>query len=90
MTRTKATVRRLRTFLPAPGQRTGNKDILNRRLRNAPFKIKKLLPQTKQAEVKNNGQVVRRMNVRQKSYYFSENRRLQFQSRKKLLCVYRV
>ena len=49
MTRTKATIRRLgRTiFVPAPGKRISNKSIINRRLRNAPFKIKKLLPQTK-------------------------------------------
>ena len=44
MARTKATVRRLRqiTFVAAPGQRTGNKNILNRR--QSRLKIKKLLP----------------------------------------------
>ena len=52
MARTKATVRKPPTFVPAPEQRIGNKNILNRRLRNAPFKIKKLLPQTKQVKVK--------------------------------------
>ena len=50
MARTKATVRKPPTFVPAPEQRIGNKNILNRRLRNAP--IKKLLPQTKQVKVK--------------------------------------
>ena len=48
MTRTNATMRRLSTFVLAPGKRIGYKNILNRRLRNAPFKIKKLLPQSKQ------------------------------------------
>lgn len=45
MTRTKATVRRLPDFIPAPDQRIGNKNI--RMQINATFKIKKLLPQTK-------------------------------------------
>ena len=46
MARTKATVRRLGqpTFMAAPGQRIGNKNILNRR--NSMFKLKTLLPQT--------------------------------------------
>ena len=52
MTRTKATVRRLRqpTFVDVPGQRIGNKNILNRR--NSMSKIKTLLPQTLQMKVK--------------------------------------
>ena len=33
-----------------------------------------LLPQSLQIEVKKNGQVVRKMNVRRKSHYFSGNR----------------
>ena len=33
------------------------------------IKIKKLLPQAKQVQVKKNGQVIRRMTVRRKSYY---------------------
>ena len=70
----KATVRRLLTFVSAPGQRICNKDILTRRLRKAPFKIKKPLPKAKQVKAKKNGQVVRRMIVIQKSYYFSGNR----------------
>ena len=51
MARTKETVRRLRqpTFVPAPGQRIGNKNM-NRRY--AMFKIKNLLPRAKQVEVK--------------------------------------
>ena len=38
MARTKATVRRMPITMPA---RTGSKNILNRRLRVMPFKIKK-------------------------------------------------
>ena len=54
MVRTKATVRRLRTptFLPAPEQRIGNKNILNTRLRNAPFKSKKILPEQRRGQKK--------------------------------------
>ena len=52
MARTKATVRRLNrpTFVPAPGQRIGNKNTMNRR--QSMFKIKTLSPQHKQIEVK--------------------------------------
>ena len=44
MARTKPTVRRLNrsTFVAAPGQRIGNKSIMNRR--QSMFKIKILLP----------------------------------------------
>ena len=78
MARTKATVRRLNrtTFVAAPGQRIGNKNIMNRR--ESMFKIKTLLPQIKQVQVKKKCQVVRRMTVRRKSPNFSENRRLRF------------
>ena len=53
MARAKAKVRRINapSFVAAPGQRIGNKNILNRR--NARFKIKTILPQQKQTEVKN-------------------------------------
>ena len=52
MARRKATVRRLRqpTFVAAPGQRIGNKNIMKRK--NSMFKIKTLLPQTPHIEVK--------------------------------------
>ena len=43
--------------------------------RNAMFKTKTLLPQSKQVEAQKNGQVLRRMNVRRKSYYFSGSKR---------------
>ena len=45
MARTKATVRRLQ--LAVPQGQTGNKNILDRRSRNIPSKVKKLLPQSK-------------------------------------------
>ena len=78
MARTKATVRRLNrpTFVASLCQRFGNKNIMNRR--QCMFKIKTLLPQSKQVEVKKNGQVVRRVTVRRKPHYFSGNRRLRF------------
>ena len=49
MTATKATLRRISQ---APVQSVGNKTILIRRVKNAPYKIKILLPQTKMLEVK--------------------------------------
>ena len=57
LAKTKATVRRLKqpTFVAAPGHGIGNKNIMNRK--NSMFKIKALLPQTLQVEVKKNGQV---------------------------------
>lgn len=56
MARTKATLRRIPQ---APIQRISNNRILNRRVTNAPYKIKKLLPQTEVVKVKKNGQVLR-------------------------------
>ena len=52
MARTKATVRRLArpTFIATPSQRIGTKSNLN--WGNSIFKIKPLLPQTLQIEVK--------------------------------------
>ena len=64
MARTKATFGRLNwpVFVAALGQKIGNKNIMN--IRQSMFKIKTLLPQFKQAEVKKkNGQVVRGMTV---------------------------
>ena len=69
MARTKAIVRKLRqptSTYAAPGQRIGNKNILNRR--QSRFKMKKLLRQTLQVEVKKNGQFVIKLNVRRKSH----------------------
>ena len=74
MARTKAAVRRQSTFVAAPGQRIGNKNVISRR--NSMFKTKTHLSETLQVEVRINGQVLRRMNVRRKSHYFSGNNRL--------------
>ena len=50
MARTKAIVRRLpQVVIP---QRVGNKNILNRRIRNIPFTIKQIVPQPKRVDVK--------------------------------------
>ena len=50
MARTKAIIRRLpQVVIP---QRVGNKNILNRRIRNIPFTIKQILPQPKRVDVK--------------------------------------
>ena len=76
MVTTKATVRRIPQVIPLG--RVGGKNILSQRPGNTPFKIKKFLPQSKFGEVKKNGRVLKRMNVRRKSYYFSGKRRLQF------------
>ena len=68
MATTKAAVRRVirsPVFVPAPGHRIGNKNIMNRR--NPAFKIKKLLPETKIIQIKKNGRVLRSMNVRRKT-----------------------
>ena len=65
MARTKATVRKI---LQALVQRNGNKNILNKRVRSITYKIKNVLPQSRVEEVKQNSRVVRRMNVRRKSY----------------------
>ena len=43
-----------------------------------PFKIKEILPQQKTVNIKKNGQIVKTMNVRRKSRYFSGRNRLIF------------
>ena len=50
MARTKATVRRLPQVVIR--QRTGNKDILSELIRNIPFKITQILPQSRRVDVK--------------------------------------
>ena len=77
MARTKATVRRIP--LAVIPQRIGNKNILNRRLRNMSFRLIQILPEMKKVAVKKTGQVIRQMNVRRKATYFSGKRRLDFQ-----------
>ena len=46
------------------------------RIRNRTFKIKKLIAQPKNIQVKKNGQVVRKMTVRRRAIFPSERRRV--------------
>lgn len=41
-----------------------------------PFKVKEMLPEQKSVEIKKNGQVIKTINVRRKSRYFSGRNRL--------------
>ena len=66
MARPKATVRRIPQVSI---QRIGNKNILNRQIRNGLYKIKKVLPQSKALEVKQNVRVIRGMPERRKSFW---------------------
>ena len=76
MARAKATVRRMPlAIIP---QRIGSKNILNRCLRNMPFKLKQVLPEMKRVAVKKRGLLIRQMNVRRKATYFSGKQRLNF------------
>ena len=68
MSRTKATVRRL---APAAGS-----DF--KRCTVRPFKIKEILPQQKTVNIKKNEQIIKTINVRRKSSYFSGRTRLIF------------
>ena len=51
------------------------KNIENRRVRNRRFKIKKMMAQPKNIQVKQNGRVVRRMVVRRSTIYPGSRRR---------------
>ena len=65
MAETKATVRRFAA--------------VERRHRGInPFKIKEILPQQKIVNIKKNGQIIKTINVRRKSRYFSGRNRLIF------------
>lgn len=76
MARTKTIVRRWsQVLIPL---RIGNQNILNRFIRNIPFRVKMTLSQSKSVNVKKPPPVVRRMNVRQKAVYFSQIHRLNF------------
>ena len=55
--------------------RMGVKNIENRRIRNRRYKIKRILAQPKNVEVKHNGRVVRRMVVRRSTIYPGSRRR---------------
>ena len=64
---------RLRKPMRLP--RMGVKNIENRRIRNRRYKIKRILAQPKNVEVKHNGRVVRRMVVRRSTIYPGSRRR---------------
>ena len=70
------------SYQSSPGDlavpRIRNENILNRRVRNTRYKMKKVLPQSKVLEVKQTVRVVRRMSVRRKSYYLSRKQRVQY------------
>ena len=51
------------------------KNIENRRVRNRRFKIKKMMAQPRNIQVKQNGRVVRRMVVRRSTIYPGSRRR---------------
>ena len=72
MGRTKAIVKRFRASERRNQQRT-------RTIR--PFKIKEILPQKKTINIKKNGQIIKAINVRRKSRYFSGRNRLIFLKR---------
>ena len=59
------------SFVPAnrPRSGVGVKNIKRIRVRNRAIKIKKLLSQPKNVEVKKNGVVLRKMVVRRKTYF---------------------
>ena len=70
MVRTRFTPRRRPQNLNFDERRTAAaKEIANRRTVAKNFKIKVLLPQNKQVDVKQRGVVVRRMTVRRKSIF---------------------
>ena len=56
-----------------PEMRVKNRE--NRRVRNRRFKIKKMMAQPKNIQVKQNGRVVRRMVVRRSTIYPGSRRR---------------
>ena len=64
---------RLRKPMRLP--RMGVKNIENRRIRNRRYKIKRILAQPKNVEVKHNGRVVRRMVVRRSTIYPGSKRK---------------
>ena len=69
MVRTKAIVKRLPVAI-------ARSDFRRRAIR--PFKIKEILPQQKTVTIKKNGPIIKTINVRRKSRYFSGRNRLIF------------
>ena len=69
MARTKATVRRFPVVV------VGN-DFQWKTIK--PFKIKEILPDQKTVDIKKNGEIIKKNNLRRKSKYFSGRNRLIF------------
>ena len=69
MARTKATVRRFPVVV------VGN-DFQWKTIK--PFKIKEILPDQKTVDIKKNGEIIKKINLRRKSKYFSGRNRLIF------------
>ena len=69
MARTKATVRRFPVVV------IGN-DFQWKTIK--PFKIKEILPDQKTVDIKKNGEIIKKINLRRKSKYFSGRNRLIF------------
>ena len=65
----------MRPRRPMRPPRMGVKNMENRRARNRRYKIKRILTQPKNVEVKQNGRVVRRMVVRRITIYPGSRRR---------------
>ena len=53
----------------------GVKNLENRRVRNRRYKIKRLMAQPKNIEVRHNGRIVQRMVVRRSTVYTGTRRR---------------
>ena len=67
--------KQMRPRRPMRPPRMGVKNMENRRARNRRYKIKRILTQPKNVEVKQNGRVVRRMVVRRITIYPGSRRR---------------
>lgn len=72
MVRTKLTAGRW-TFSKQPRTMAVEADFFGKTLR--PLKIKVTLPEQKTVDIKKNGQIVKRINVRRKAKYFSGRNR---------------
>ena len=78
MARTKATVRRLPVKTRRLPSWLGNREYRTRKRTIYPFKIKETLPGQRTVNITKKGQVVKTINVRRKSKYFTGKNRLIF------------
>ena len=81
MARTKVTVRRMSDKVQKLPAWMINKEYGGRKRTVYPFKIKQTLPVQKRVNITKNGQVVKTINVKRKSKYFSGKNRLAFYRR---------